>query len=173
MHNNIIKYKNLSPKIDPSVFIGRGAIISGDVTIAENASIWFNCVVRGDVASITIGANSNIQDGSVIHTSRFNGPTIIGSNVTVGHMALIHACTIEDNAFIGMQSTIMDKAIVEEFGFLGAGSLLAPNKIIKKNQLWLGRPAKFVRDITDEEKDFMIDNWQSYVILAKNYQKNS
>lgn len=170
MQNNLIKYKNLYPNIDQSTFIAYGAIIAGDVTIGKNSGIWFNTVIRGDVAPVKIGSNTNIQDGSVIHTSRFNGPTIIGDNVTVGHMALIHACTIEDNSFIGMQSTIMDKAIVEEFGFLGAGSLLPPNKVIKKYQLWIGRPAKFVRMITDDEKDFMLDNWQTYVKLAQNYK---
>lgn len=170
MNNNLIKYKNLYPNIDHSAFIALGAVVIGDVTIGKNSGIWFNTVIRGDVAPVTIGLNTNIQDGSVIHTSRFNGPTTIGDNVTVGHMALIHACTIEDNAFIGMQSTIMDKAIVEEFGFLGAGSLLPANKVIKKYQLWVGRPAKFVRMITDDEKDFMLDNWQNYVNLAQNYK---
>ncbi len=172
MQNNLIKYKDLVPNIDQSTFIAHGALIIGDVTIGRNSSIWFNAVVRGDVAPISIGENTNIQDGSVIHTSRFNGPTVIGDNVTVGHMALIHACTVEDNAFIGMQSTVMDKAIIEEFGFLGAGSLLPSNKIIKKYELWLGRPAKFIRNLSDEEKEFMLDNFKSYVTLAKNYHEN-
>lgn len=126
MDYKIIKFRNLEPKIHQSAYIAVGAVIAGDVTINANASIWFNTVVRGDVAPVIIGENTNIQDCSVIHTSRFDGPTTIGNNITIGHMALIHACTIEDNAFIGMQATVMDKAIIEEYGFVGAGRVIPP-----------------------------------------------
>ncbi len=171
MGYKLVDYKNLSPNIHETVYLADGVVIAGDVTIQEYANIWFNSVIRGDVAKITIGKNTNIQDGTVIHTSRFDGPTHIGSNITIGHMALIHACSIEDNAFIGMQSTVMDKSIVEEYGFLGAGSLLSPGKIVRKNELWVGRPAKFVRMITDQEKEFMQGNLQNYLDLAKAYKK--
>ena len=171
MGYKLVDYKNLSPNIHETVYLADGVVIAGDVTIQEYANIWFNSVIRGDVAKVTIGKNTNIQDGTVIHTSRFDGPTHIGSNITIGHMALIHACSIEDNAFIGMQSTVMDKSIVEEYGFLGAGSLLSPGKIVRKNELWVGRPAKFVRMITDQEKEFMQDNLQNYLDLAKAYKK--
>jgi carbonic anhydrase/acetyltransferase-like protein (isoleucine patch superfamily) len=171
MGYKLVDYKNLSPNIHETVYLADGVIIAGDVTIQEHANIWFNSVIRGDVAKVTIGKNTNIQDGTVIHTSRFDGPTHIGSNITIGHMALIHACSIEDNAFIGMQSTVMDKSIVEEYGFLGAGSLLSPGKIVRKNEMWIGRPAKFVRMITDQEKEFMQGNLQNYLDLAKAYKK--
>ena len=171
MGHKIIKFKNLKPKIHESVYIADGVVIAGDVTIAKNANIWFNTVIRGDVAPVTIGQNTNIQDGCVVHTSRFDGPTNIGSNITIGHMALIHACTIEDNAFIGMQSAIMDKAIVEEFGFVGAGSLLPPGKVLKKKELWVGSPAKFIRNVTDEELDFMRGNVENYLSLSSEYKK--
>ena len=172
MDYKIIDFKDFSPIIHNSVFIGHGVVIAGQVTIDENVSIWFNSVIRGDVAPITIGKNTNIQDAVVIHTSRFEGPTHIGNNITIGHMALIHACTIYDNAFIGMQSTIMDKAIIEEGGFLGAGSLLSPNKIIRKNELWIGRPAKFVRMVTSEDVEIMQSNVQNYLDLAKDYKRS-
>lgn len=168
-----INYKNLTPQIHREAYIAEGAIIAGDVSIEKNSSIWFNSVIRGDVARVSIGSNTNIQDGSVVHTSRFNGPTIIGNNITIGHMALIHACTIEDNAFIGMQAIIMDNAIVEEYGFVAAGSLVSPSKIIRKAELWVGRPAKFVRMITDEEKEFMQDNMRNYVELSRSYKNKN
>lgn len=128
-------------------------------------------MVRGDVAPVIIGENTNIQDCSVIHTSWFDGPTTIGNNITIGHMALIHACTIEDNAFIGMQATVMDKAIIEEYGFVGAGSLIPSGKIVRKKELWMGSPAKFIRNITDAELDFMRGNVENYVNLSKEYKK--
>lgn len=171
MDYKIIKFKNLKPKIHQGSYIADGAVIAGDVTIDENTSIWFNTVIRGDVAPVTIGKNTNIQDCSVVHTSRFDGSTNIGSNITIGHMALIHACTIEDNAFIGMQATVMDKAIIEEYGFVGAGSLVPPGKIIRKKELWVGSPAKFVRNVTDSELDFMRGNVENYIELSREYKK--
>src|ERR1700761_59284 len=104
MKYKLLPFKDKYPVIDKSVFIADGTMIIGDVTIGKNSNIWFNCVLRGDVAPISIGEGTNVQDGSIIHTSRFNGPTTIGNNITIGHMALLHACTIKDNAFIGMRS---------------------------------------------------------------------
>ena len=171
MNYKLITFKDTKPTIHKSVFLANGVVIAADVTIAENANIWFNSVIRGDVSPVTIGKNTNIQDGSVIHTSRFNGPTHIGDNVTVGHLALLHACIIEDNAFIGMQAVVMDKVVVEEYGFVGAGSLVSPGKIVKKKELWIGRPAKFVRMITDEELEFMQGNIKNYLELSNEYKK--
>lgn len=171
MEYKIVSYKNISPTIHNSAFIADGVVIAGDVTIGENSSIWFNSVIRGDVAKITIGKNTNIQDGTVIHTSRFEGPTQLGDNITIGHMVLLHACIICDNAFVGMQSTVMDKAIIEEGGFLGAGSLLPPGKIIRRNELWVGRPAKFSRMLTNEDIELMQSNIQNYLDLANDYKR--
>ncbi len=171
MNYKLINFRNKAPQIHKSVFLADNVIIAADVTIKENANIWFNTVIRGDVAPIIIGKNTNIQDGSVIHTSRLNaGKTTIGDNVTVGHMALLHACTIENNAFIGMNSTLMDKSIVEEYGFIAAGSLVSPGKIIRKKELWMGSPARFVRMITDEEIKFMKNNIKNYLELSKYYK---
>lgn len=168
--SKIIKFRDKLPRIDREAFIAEGAVIAADVTIGPNSGIWFNAVVRGDVAPVTIGKNTNIQDGSVVHTSRFDGPTYIGDNITIGHMALIHACMLEDNCFVGMNSTIMDKAIIEQWGFVAAGSLVTAGKIVRKYELWAGRPAKFVRKITDEEIEFMKGNVENYVEFAKEYR---
>lgn len=167
-----MKFKNLKPTIHKSAFIAGGAVIAGDVTIGSNSSIWFNTVVRADVDTVTIGSNTNIQDGTVIHTSRFDaGSTNIGNDVTVGHMALLHACDIADYSFVGMGAIVMDKAVVEEYGFVGAGSLVSPGSVVGKKELWLGRPAKFVRMITDQELEFMKGNVVNYVELSKEYKK--
>lgn len=171
-NNKLIKYNDIYPNIDKSVFLGSGSKIIGDVSVGENSSIWYNCVLRGDVDSIIIGENTNIQDCSVLHSSRFNGKTIIGNNVTIGHTAVVHACKIMDNAFIGMHSTIMDNVVIEEYGFVAAGALISPNKIVKSRQLWAGVPAKYLRDITEDEFLLIKDSWEHYVKLANNHIKS-
>ena len=134
MSFKLLPYKNIYPKVDKEAYIADHSSIIGDVTIGENSSVWFNCVLRGDVAPIKIGNNTNIQDGTIIHTSRFNGPVSIGDNVTIGHACLIHACTIHDNAFIGMRATIMDYSVIEEYGFVAAGSLVTSSQVIKSKE---------------------------------------
>ncbi|WP_342169822.1 gamma carbonic anhydrase family protein [Rickettsia endosymbiont of Seladonia tumulorum] len=168
----IIPYKGIKPNIDKTAYIAPSSSIIGDVKIGSKSSIWFNTVLRGDVESIKIGDNTNVQDGSVIHTSRFNGPIEIGNNITIGHLSLIHACIICNNAFIGMSSTIMDYAVIEEYAFVAAGSLVPPKKIIKSKELWMGRPAKFVRYLTDQELEEMQDNVRNYVELTNIYSSN-
>ncbi|MCZ6901935.1 MAG: gamma carbonic anhydrase family protein [Rickettsia endosymbiont of Ixodes persulcatus] len=165
----IIPYKGITPKIDKSAYIAESSSLIGDVEIGSNSSIWFNTVLRGDVESIKIGNNTNVQDGSVIHTSRFNGPIEIGDNITIGHLSLIHACTIHNNAFIGMHTTIMDYAVIEEYAFIAAGSLIPPKKIIKSKELWIGCPAKFVRYLTGQDLEYMQDNVRNYVELSNIY----
>jgi carbonic anhydrase/acetyltransferase-like protein (isoleucine patch superfamily) len=169
---SILKYKNISPKIHESAFIAKGVVIVGDVNIGENSNIWYNGVLRGDVAPIYIGQDVNIQDGTVIHTSRFNGPCRIGDRVTIGHICLLHACNLHDDSFIGMGSIIMDKVVVESFGFIAAGSLVTPGKVIKSGELWAGRPAKFVRKISDEELFLIKDTPLHYINLASEHKKS-
>lgn len=179
MHN-ILNYKNIYPKIDKSAFIAHNAIISGDVKIGKDSGIWYGCVLRGDVSKLIIGSNSNIQDNSVLHGTRPNhlqnktgkdGAFVtIGDNVTVGHSCVIHACTILDNAFIGMKSVLMDLSIVEEYAMLAAGSVLTPGKIVKSGQIWAGNPAKYFRDLTKEEKDYIKISADNYAILASEYK---
>ncbi|MFY9589598.1 gamma carbonic anhydrase family protein [Rickettsia endosymbiont of Halotydeus destructor] len=169
MPHNIISFKGIVPEIDKETYIAPNCVLIGAVKVGSKSSIWFNTTLRGDVNSIKIGNSTNIQDGTVIHTSRFNGPVEIGDNVTVGHMSLIHACTIHSNAFIGMRATIMDYSVIEEYAFIAAGSLVPPNKVIKSKELWMGSPAKFIRYITEQELEHMKDNIKSYVELTKAY----
>lgn len=179
---NILPYRNILPSIDPSAFIASTAILSGDVKIGKNSGIWYGCVLRGDVTKIVIGDNTNIQDNCVLHGTRPHhaqnktgaegAPVIVGSNVTIGHGAIIHACIIEDNAFIGMGSIIMDLARVEEFGMLAAGAVLTPGKVVKSGQIWAGNPAKYFRDMNQAEKDYIKISADNYAELAREYSES-
>ncbi|MCM1002552.1 gamma carbonic anhydrase family protein [Wolbachia pipientis] len=168
---HILKYKDYEPKIDESAFIASGSHIIGKVEVGRDTSIWFNCVIRGDVGSIKIGDETNIQDGTVIHVDRNpDGDTIIGSMVTVGHFCTLHACTVHDKAFIGMSSTIMDHAIVESEAMVAAGSLVTYGKVIKSGEIWAGRPAKFFKKMLSEEINHITQSAQNYVMLMREYK---
>lgn len=158
------------PVIHATAFIAPGAAVIGDVEIGEETNIWFGCVVRGDVHRIRIGARTNIQDGTVVHVTRDTGPTAIGSDVTIGHCALLHACTLEDGCFIGMRATLMDGVIVEKGAWVAAGALVTPGKRIPVGQVWAGSPAKFFREMTAEEKAFISISARNYVDLAREYR---
>jgi len=179
----ILPYRGVMPRIDPKAFIAPGAVVIGDVEIGPGSSIWFGCVVRGDVNKIRIGANTNIQDGSVIHvasglqparmgaakTPKDGYPTLIGDNVTVGHMTLLHACTVESGGFVGMHASVMDGAVIEGQGMLAAGATLTPGKRILKGQLWAGTPAKFWRDLGPDDLAQFDLRARQYAELAKEY----
>lgn len=162
-------YKNKECQIHKSVFIADSADIIGDVRINKDSSVWYGCVLRGDVCHISIGENTNVQDGTIIHVDRHGIPTIIGSGVTIGHKCLLHACNIQDNSFIGMGSIIMDKAIIESYSMVAAGSLITPGKKVKKGEIWAGSPAKFFRNMTQLEIDYIKISAGNYVKLMKNY----
>ena len=130
------------PVVAADAFIAPTAAVIGDVTIGEKSGIWFHCVLRADTNYIRIGARSNIQDGTIIHVNAGREMTIIGDDVTVGHACIIHACTLENRAFVGMGATVLDGAVIEEGGMLAAGGLLTPGKRIGRNELWSGAPAK-------------------------------
>ncbi|WCL52842.1 gamma carbonic anhydrase family protein [Gimibacter soli] len=144
-------YMGRWPVVDDSAFVFHGAQVIGDVEIAANVSIWHNCVLRGDVNHIRIGERTNIQDGTVIHVSTRTHPTIIGRDVLVGHKVMLHACTLEDHAFVGMSAIVMDNARVCTDGMLAAGAMLTPGKTVGSGELWAGSPAKFMRAVTPEE----------------------
>lgn len=165
----ILPYKGIYPKIAASAFIAPGAVVIGDVEIGAETNVWFGCVIRGDVNTIRIGARTNIQDGTVVHVTRKTGPTVIGSNITIGHRALLHACTLENSCFIGMGATVMDGAIVESRAMVAAGALVTPNKRVVSGQLWAGSPAKYFRDLSQEEADFIPVSAQNYVELGQEY----
>ncbi len=174
---SIRKFNNISPTIATSAYIDAQACVIGDVKIGENSSIWPMTVVRGDVNFISIGNNTNIQDNSILHVTHKgeygNGaPLIIGDNVTVGHGAILHACRIGNSCLIGMGAIIMDECIIEDYAMVGAGAMLPPRKKVKSGELWLGNPAKKVRDLTPEQKQQMDYSAQHYVKLKNKYQES-
>lgn len=158
-------------KIDKSVFIAEGAKIVGKVEIGENSNVWFNVVIRGDSNSIIIGKNTNIQDNAVIHTS-VDASVKIGDNVTIGHGAIVHGCTIGNNVLIGMGSIILDGAVVEDNCIIGAGSLVPQNKHVSQNSLGFGNPFVVRREVTEKEKEHILWNANEYVEEANKYKKS-
>jgi len=151
------------PKVDPTAFVDESAQVIGDVTIGPESSIWMNVVVRGDVHSIRIGARTNVQDGSVLHVTRQRHPLVIGDDVTIGHAAVIHGCTLENHAFIGMRATVMDGAVIGEFALVGAGALVTQGRKIPPRTLVMGAPAKPVRELTDAEVEQIRRSAKNYV----------
>jgi carbonic anhydrase/acetyltransferase-like protein (isoleucine patch superfamily) len=144
-------FKGVWPTLAEDSFVFHGAQIVGDVEIGPGASVWHNCVLRGDVNHIRVGSRSNIQDGTVIHVSTRTFPTTIGRDCLVAHMAMLHGCTLQDNAFVGMGAIVMDNCVIESDGMLAAGAMLTPGKRVKSGELWGGRPAKFMRRLTEKE----------------------
>ena len=167
----LIPYQDILPKVPSSVFIAPGAMIIGDVEIGENSSVWFNTVIRGDVHSIRIGFNTNIQDLSMLHVTRKTHPLVVGNEVTVGHRVILHGCTIGNLCLIGMGAVIMDGAVVEEGALIGAGSLVSEGSVIPAGMLAFGVPAKAKRPLTPEEKAFLSLSAKNYVEDAKSYRR--
>ena len=151
------------------MFIAPTASIIGDVEIGQGSSVWYNCVLRGDLNEIRVGENTNIQDGTIVHVDSRSHGTYIGSRVTIGHLALIHACTIEDDAMIGMQATVMDGAVIESGALVAACALVPPGKRVLKGQLWAGSPASYMRDVRASDKGMIDYIWPVYRDLAGEY----
>jgi carbonic anhydrase/acetyltransferase-like protein (isoleucine patch superfamily) len=167
--NNIFSYQGIWPTIDPSAFVAQTAAVIGDTQIGAESGIWYGCVVRGDVNEIRIGKRTNVQDLTMIHCAELGQGCYLGDDITVGHSAVLHACNVEDNAFIGIQACVMDDCIVETGAMVAAGALVTPGKIIKANEVWAGRPAKKLRDINDRDLEFFAINRQRYARLAATY----
>jgi carbonic anhydrase/acetyltransferase-like protein (isoleucine patch superfamily) len=165
----ILAHRAKMPVVGGQVFIAENAALIGDVVVGDQSSIWYNCVLRGDVNNIIIGSRTNIQDGTVIHVSSTGQGTYIGDDVTVGHMALLHACTIESKSFIGMKACVMDGAIVETGAMVAAGALVTPDKRVLSGQLWAGAPARMMRLLTTAEQDYISHSAVHYVGIAKDY----
>ena len=169
MSGNILSYRGVTPKIGHRAFIAPTAAVIGDVEIGAESNIWFGCVIRGDVNIIRIGERTNIQDGTVVHVSRHKYGTFIGSDVTIGHLALIHACTLEDGSFVGMNATVMDGCVVEKGAMVAAGALVTPGKRIGAGQLWAGSPARYLRDVGEADAASLVATAPHYVRLAGEY----
>ena len=173
----VYKFKNFTPKIGEKSWIASSADVIGEVSIGEDCSIWFGCVVRGDVHSITIGDRTNIQDLSMVHVTHYKNndrstgnPTVIGSDVTVGHRVMLHGCTIEDACLIGMSATILDGAVIGKESIVGAGSLVTKNKKFPPRSLIMGSPAKVVRELTDDEVKELYASASRYVEFKEDYR---
>ncbi len=147
----IIAFAGHTPRVAADAFIAPGAVLIGDVEIGAGASIWFGCVLRGDVGPIRVGARSNIQDITMIHADGPEEPTIVGDDVTVGHHVLLHTCVLENGSFVGMAATVMEKAVVETGAMVAAGALVTPGKRVRQGELWGGSPAKLLRPLRPED----------------------
>ena len=169
----MLTFGGKTPRVDPTAFVAPGAQLIGDVEIGPEASIWYNCVLRGDVNRIRVGARTNIQDGSVIHVDspkpgeEEGHPTIIGDDVLIGHLGMVHGCILHDRAFVGLGAIVMDGCEIESGGMLAAGAMLTPGKRIPAGQLWAGRPAKYVRDLSPAELEGQQAGVAHYVELAR------
>ena len=170
MSGLILPYKGVTPNIADDAFIAPNATVIGNVEIGAESSLWFNTVVRGDVGKIFIGARSNLQDGTIVHISQGLSDVWIGSDVLIGHGAIIHGATLEDGCFVGMGATVLDKVVVESGGMIAAGALVTPGKRIKKGELWGGGPAKLMRQLSAEEMAEFSIATEGYRALGQEYR---
>jgi len=167
----IKQFEDKQPQLGHNVYVSENAMVIGEVTLGDKVNIWFGAVIRGDMHYIKIGNRTNIQDNSVVHVTTGVSPTIIGANVTVGHGAIIHGCTIGDDCLIGMGAILMDDAVIGAGSLIGAGALIPPNMIIPKNSLVVGSPGKVVREVKTVEKEMILERPQEYIDLAAIYLK--
>ncbi|WP_449426961.1 gamma carbonic anhydrase family protein [Rhodanobacter umsongensis] len=172
--NSLRSFKGITPTLGERVYVDPAATIIGDVVLGDDVSIWPGSVLRGDVNAIRVGARTSIQDGSVVHVAHAGPygrgfPCLIGAGVTIGHAAVVHACTIGDYCLIGMHASVLDGAVVKKYGFVGAGALIPPGKVVGERELWLGNPAKFVRLLSDRQIEQLHYSADHYVRLKDVY----
>lgn len=160
------------PEIADDAFIAPGARVIGRVAIGRGASIWYNCVLRADVERIAVGEGTNLQDGTIVHVTSGRFATVIGANCLIGHQAIIHGCTLEDDSFVGFGATVMDGCVIAPEGMLAAGALLPPGKRIESRQLWVGNPARFVRELSEEEVNRNRESTRTYRALARRHTRS-
>jgi len=171
------KFKEWNPNIGKNSWVAESADVIGNVTMGKECSVWFGCVIRGDVHRITIGDRTNIQDLTMIHVTHYKksdmsdgNPTVIGNDVTVGHRVMLHGCTIEDACLIGMSATILDGAIIGKESIVGAGALVTKNKTFPPRSLIVGSPAKVIRELSDDEVDELYASASRYVKFKEDYR---
>jgi carbonic anhydrase/acetyltransferase-like protein (isoleucine patch superfamily) len=173
--NNVRPYLDAMPRLGLNVYVDPAAVVIGDVEIGEDSSIWPCAVARGDVHYVRIGARTNIQDGAVLHVTHDGEytpggfPLVIGDDVTVGHGAIVHACTVKDACLIGMNATVLDGAVVSRHAIVGAGAVVSPGKVVGEGELWVGNPARRVRMLSDQEIERLYYSARHYVKLKERY----
>ena len=172
--NSLRSFKGITPTLGERVYVDPAATIIGDVVLGDDVSIWPGSVLRGDVNAIRVGARTSIQDGSVVHVAHAGPygpgfPCLIGAGVTIGHAAVVHACTIGDYCLIGMHASVLDGAVMKKYGFVGVGALIPPGKVVGERELWLGNPAKFVRLLSDRQIEQLHYSADHYVRLKDVY----
>lgn len=159
--------RGFTPKFGSNCFFAENAVVVGEVTMGNNCTVWFNAVVRGDVHSITIGDNTNVQDGAIIHCTYQKAKTVIGSNVSIAHNAIVHGCTVEDNVLIGMGAIIMDGAVIGSNSVIAAGAIILPGTRVEPGSMYAGNPAKRMKDISDEMKEVIQRTARNYPMYAE------
>lgn len=159
--------RGFEPKMGDNCFLAENAVVVGDVTMGNNCTVWFNAVIRGDVNTITIGDNTNIQDGAVIHCTYQKSKTTIGKNVSIGHTAVVHGCTVEDNVLIGMGAIVMDDAVVGEGSVVAAGAVVLSGTVIEPGSIYAGMPAKKVKDTGENMKEVISRTAKNYPMYAE------
>lgn len=160
-----------SPQYGKNCFFAENATIVGEVVMGDNCSVWFNAVVRGDVHSITIGNNTNIQDGAVIHCTYQKAKTVIGNNVSIAHNAIVHGCTIEDNVLVGMGAIVMDHAVVQSGAIVAAGAVVLAGTVVESGYIYAGMPAKKIKPVGEEMKEIFSRTANNYIMYAKWYEE--
>jgi gamma-carbonic anhydrase len=162
--------RGFTPQFGSDCFLADTAVVIGEVNMGDNCTVWFNAVVRGDVHSITIGDNTNIQDGAIIHCTYQKAKTVIGSNVSVAHNAIVHGCTVEDNVLIGMGAIVMDDAVIGRDSVIAAGAVVLPGTHVESGSIYAGTPARRIKDIGPEMKEVIARTARNYPMYAKWYK---
>ncbi len=167
----IMPYKGMVPRIDAKAFVAPSAVVIGDVEIGAESSVWFNVTLRGDVNALRIGERSNVQDNTVFHGTSGGNGVVVGNDVTIGHGAVVHACTIEDRAFVGMGAILLDGVVIESEAMVAAGALVAPGKRVQRGELWAGNPARLLRKLSEREIEGFLERALHYAALANCYRQ--
>ncbi|ARM31516.1 gamma carbonic anhydrase family protein [Prosthecochloris sp. HL-130-GSB] len=168
--STILPYRGIYPRLHESVFLADGARVIGDVEIGENSSVWFNTVIRGDVCPVRIGCRTSVQDNATLHVTHDTGPLSIGDDVTIGHAAVLHACSVEHHVLVGMGAVLLDDCVIEPFSIVAAGSLVRQGFRVPSGSLVAGVPAKVIRPLTDEERSMVAESPGNYVRYVQAYR---